>query len=182
MKLVTGADHYETVIGAVRKAQRAIWIATANLKEMRVEVGRGRRYRSVLDVLDDRVRGGVKIRLLHAAMPSRPFRDTFDKYPRLIEGGLQLRQCPRVHLKTVIVDGAFMYLGSANWTGAGLGAKSPDRRNFELGIVTDDEHMLDTVQAEFDRIWSGAACRTCKLREHCEAPLDLESSVLRSSA
>ena len=30
---------------------------------------------------------------------------------------LELRQCPRVHLKTVLIDGQFCYLGSANWTG-----------------------------------------------------------------
>lgn len=170
------------MIGAVRRAQHSVWIATANLKEMRVEVGRGRRYRSVLEILDDRFAAGVEIRLLHAALPSRAFRDAFDRYPRLVKGGLQLRQCPRVHMKTVVVDGSFVYLGSANWTGAGLGAKSPDRRNFEMGIATADEGILDEVQAEFDRIWRGAACRACKLRSHCEAPLDLESGVLVSDA
>ena len=171
LQLVTGRDHYETVVGSVRKAKRSIWIATANLKEMRVEVGR--RYNSVLAVFDDRVRAGVEIRMLHASLPSQPFRDAFDRFPRLVAGGMELRLCPRVHMKAVIVDGAFLYLGSANWTGAGLGAKSVERRNFELGIVTDDEGMLDSVQAEFDRIWRGRACGSCRRRDCCEAPLDL---------
>ena len=174
MRLVTGRDPYETVIGAVRQAQTSIWIATANLKEMRVEVAGRRRYRSVLDVLDDRVATGVEVRLLHAALPSRPFRDAFDGYPRLVAGGMELRLCPRVHMKAVVVDGRLLYLGSANWTGAGLGAKSVERRNFELGILTDDEGLLDAVQAEIDRIWRGAACGTCRLRDTCEAPLDLD--------
>jgi hypothetical protein len=64
-----------------------------------------------------------------------------------------------------------MYLGSANWTGAGLGAKGEHRRNFELGIVTDDEAWLDEVQALYEHIWSGGACKACKLRDRCEAPL-----------
>ena len=83
-----------------------------------------------------------------------------------------MRLCPRVHMKAVVVDGGFLYLGSANWTGAGLGAKGTGRRNFELGIVTDDALLLDDVQEVFDRIWRGAECSECKLREECPAPLD----------
>lgn len=45
--------------------------------------------------------------------------------------------CPRVHLKSLIIDGRFAYVGSANLTGAGMGAKSDRRRNFESGIITD---------------------------------------------
>lgn len=93
--------------------------------------------------------------------------------PSAVAGGrFEMRLCPRVHLKAVVVDGAFLYLGSANWTGAGLGAKGTGRRNFELGIVTDDSLLLDDVQEIFDRIWRGAECKDCKLREACPAPLD----------
>jgi len=69
------------------------------------------------------------------------------------------------------VDGALLYLGSANWTGAGLGAKGSGRRNFELGIVTDDGPLLDHVQALYDRIWTGGECAACRLRDECPGPL-----------
>jgi phosphatidylserine/phosphatidylglycerophosphate/cardiolipin synthase-like enzyme len=85
---------------------------------------------------------------------------------------LELRECPRVHLKVVIADGRMLYLGSANFTGAGLGARSDGRRNFELGVVTDDDWLIDSVQARFDAIWSGRECKGCKLRSVCPAPLD----------
>lgn len=182
LSLVAGRGHYESVIEAVLGAELSVWIATANLKELMVEDGRarpgkargGRRkaYRSVIDVFDDLAGRGVDLRLLHAGLPSRPFRQEFDRHPRLVQGGLELRVCPRVHLKTVIVDGALCYLGSANWTGAGLGAKGVGRRNFELGLVTEDAEILDEVQAIYDRIWRGAECKACKLRETCPAPLD----------
>lgn len=166
-----GREHYDVVVQAVRKARVSVWIATANLKDLHVEVGRGR-YGSMLGELDRLCGSGVDLRILHASLPSRPFRDSFDRYPRLLRGGLQLRQCPRVHLKTVIVDGRWLYLGSANWTGAGLGAKSEHKRNFELGWWTEDEDVLDDVQGRFERIWTGAECSTCGQREVCEAPLD----------
>lgn len=175
MRLVQDREHHDLVVEAVRGARRSVWIATANLKELRVPGRGGGRYGSVLDVLDQLSRGGVELRMLHASLPSRAFREGFDARPRLVAGGLRLRQCPRVHMKAVIVDGALLYLGSANWTGAGLGAKGDHRRNFELGLLTDDDAMLDAVQARYDAIWRGSECAACRLRSECEAPLDLDA-------
>jgi phosphatidylserine/phosphatidylglycerophosphate/cardiolipin synthase-like enzyme len=172
---VWGSEHYDTVVRGVLAAKTSVWIATANLKELRVAPHgspRGR-FHSVLAELDRLARAGVELRVLHAGPPSRPFRDELDAWPRLFAGGLQLRQCPRVHMKVVIVDGAWMYLGSANWTGAGLGAKAEDRRNFELGLATTDEGMLDETQRRFEEIWRGVQCGRCRVREQCEAPLDV---------
>jgi phosphatidylserine/phosphatidylglycerophosphate/cardiolipin synthase-like enzyme len=77
-----------------------------------------------------------------------------------------------VHLKLVVVDGSEAYLGSANFTGAGMGAKAEGRRNFELGVTTRDHVLVDAAQRRFDRIWSGAECGSCRLRRQCPAPLD----------
>jgi phosphatidylserine/phosphatidylglycerophosphate/cardiolipin synthase-like enzyme len=176
-ELVAGRGHYERVIRAVLDAKRSVWIATANLKELMVQgpvlvPGRRRNgYRSVLEVFAELAGRGVELRILHASLPSRAFRDEFDRHRRLVRGGLELRMCPRVHMKTVIVDAELLYFGSANWTGAGLGAKGEGRRNFELGVVSDDEQLLDQVQAMYDAIWSGQPCTGCKLRDECEAPL-----------
>jgi len=182
LELVGGRGHYERVIAAIRDAHTSVWIATANVKELMIEDGRaapGRRrtlrrsaYVSVLAILDDLAARGVELRLLHAEIPSGPFREELAHHPRLVAGGLALRRCPRVHMKLVVVDGELLYLGSANWTGAGLGAKGSGRRNFELGIVTDDAPLLDQVQSLYERVWSGAACTGCKLRAACPGPLD----------
>ena len=181
LQLLSDRDHYEQVVQAVLQAEHSVWIATANLKELMVEDPnavpgrrRGRRgsYRSVLEAFAESAERGVELRLLHASMPSRPFRKSFDAQPKLVAGGIEMRMCPRVHLKTVVVDARLAYLGSANWTGAGLGAKGDGRRNFEMGIVTSDEQIIDEVQARYDRIWRGAECADCRLREECEMPLD----------
>jgi phosphatidylserine/phosphatidylglycerophosphate/cardiolipin synthase-like enzyme len=182
MSLLSGRGHYEAVVRAVMDANHSVWIATSNLKELMVEDGRAvpgkartftrGRYRSILGIFDELAGKGVDLRILHATPPSRAFRAAFDRHPRLFRGGLQLRACPRVHIKAVVVDGAFLYLGSANWTGAGLGAKGSGRRNFELGFITADTGLLDEVQALFDGLWQGAGCHGCRLRDVCEAPLD----------
>lgn len=191
LRLVSGRGHYETVIEAVLRARRSVWIATANVKELmvadhRLSPGRARtrgaRYRSVLEAFAELAARGVELRLLHARLPSLAFREEFDRHPGLVRGGLELRLCPRVHLKAVIVDAELLYLGSANWTGAGLGAKGAGRRNFEVGVVTDDEALLDDVQALYESVWSGAQCAACKLRDCCEAPLDLVLPAARAVA
>lgn len=188
IELISGRGHYERVVRTVMDARRSVWIATANLKELMVEdhravpgrrrtlprPGGGRRggnYRSILAAFDELSGRGVELRILHAAPPSGPFRRTLAAHERLGRR-LALRACPRLHFKAVVVDGAFLYLGSANWTGAGLGAKGTGRRNFELGFVTSDDGLLDRIQAIFDRIWRGAECRGCKLRSVCPRPLD----------
>ncbi len=192
LRLVAGRGHYETVVEAAIGALRSVWIATANLKDLMVEDARarpGRRrtaargraagYRSMLEIFDELVGRGVEIRILHASLPSRPFREELGRMrnlgpqPALARSGrFTLRACPRVHLKTIIVDGALVYLGSANWTGAGLGVKGEGRRNFELGFVSRDDLLLDEVQAYYERIWQGAPCGRCKLRRQCPRPLD----------
>ena len=179
VRLVEDVAHYtELVQGLVAGAQVSLWIATANVKEMRVEAPVGTRARaagrfvSVLDTLASLARRGVELRMLYAGQPSRPFREELGKHPSLARGGLAMRQCPRVHLKMIAVDGRQLYLGSANWTGAGLGAKGEGRRNFEMGLVTDDDVLLDRAQARFEAIWSGRECKGCKVRGMCPAPID----------
>lgn len=188
LELLIHGDHYPAVIERVLSAQHSVWIATANLKELMIEDARlvpGRRrgkknYRSVLAALSELASRGVELRMLHAAPPSRVFRRDFDRHRRLVKGGLELRLCPRTHLKLVIVDGRDLYLGSANWTGAGLGAKHDDRRNFELGVLTQDERLLDAAQDVFERVWRGVDCANCRMREVCPMPLSEIERVSRS--
>jgi phosphatidylserine/phosphatidylglycerophosphate/cardiolipin synthase-like enzyme len=168
--LLFGAELYrEVVLHKLAHARESVWIATANVKAMFVEQQGG--FRPVLDLFSTLARRGVELRILHAELPSRPFRAAFDRKRKLVQGGLALKICPRVHFKCVLIDGGWVYLGSANLTGAGLGAKEPDRRNFELGFVTEDFDVIDRVTALFQAIWSGAECGPCKLRASCPDPI-----------
>lgn len=174
--LIADREHYEELVQKlVAEARVSVWIGTANVKEMMLEPPIGtvarakKRWLSILETISDLSKRGVEIRILHAGVPSRAFRAALgkEKIPRL-----EMRRCPRVHLKMIAVDGAHLYLGSANFTGAGLGAKGDGRRNFEMGFVTSDDVFLDRAQARFDRIWRGKECGSCRLRGECPKPLD----------
>jgi phosphatidylserine/phosphatidylglycerophosphate/cardiolipin synthase-like enzyme len=176
--IVDRAHYDEVILGAVARARVSVWIGTANLKELHLEATPGTRararggYVSILQTFEGLAEQGVELRILHGALPSRPFREELARRRSLAKGKLAMRRCPRVHLKLIAVDGRALYLGSANFTGAGLGAKGDGRRNFEMGILTDDEAMLDASQERYERIWSGRECGACKLRAVCPRPLD----------
>ena len=126
--------------------------------------------RRCLEVLSELVARGIEIRLIHAKEPGPNFREDFDRYPRLFRQ-MERVLCPRVHFKCVIIDGMFAWFGSANLTGAGMGAKSLRKRNFENGVVTDDQSLIGPLEDQFDAVWRGDFCKECGRRDFCSDPI-----------
>ncbi|MDY0017102.1 MAG: phospholipase D-like domain-containing protein [Candidatus Delongbacteria bacterium] len=164
-EFITDKEIYTKVIQEkIPLASRFLWIGTSDLKDLYVK--KKAKMVPFLEVLSDLVKKGIEIRLIHAKEPGEAFRNDFDKYPALIRGVERLL-CPRVHFKIVVVDGKFAYTGSANLTGAGMGAKSDNRRNFENGIITDEPELVSKIMDEFDLVWMGVRCKKCDRKEFC---------------
>lgn len=178
MRWIEDAEHHDVIVDALARARVSLWIGTANLKDVRLEAPIGTaarargRYVSIAERFAELRARSVELRVLHGGPPSRPFRDALARRASLSPTQAWLRQCPRVHLKMIVVDGTELYLGSANLTGAGMGAKAAGRRNFELGVSTTDHVLLDAAQRRFDRIWTGRECGACRVRSLCPRPLD----------
>ena len=154
----------------LRHTRKFLWIATADLKDAHIKVDRS--FVPFLALLDELVQRGVEVRLLHAKEPGPRFRAHFDDFPALIESDRFERQlCPRVHLKAIIQDGERAYIGSANLTGAGMGARHKDKRNFEAGILSDESAIVAPIMEEFDRLFMGAPCAQCRMRRDCPDPI-----------
>jgi phosphatidylserine/phosphatidylglycerophosphate/cardiolipin synthase-like enzyme len=172
LSFLTGREIYDAVVeGEILKAREKLRIATATLKNLHADAGR-RRFSSAVDFLFSLASRGVDVEVLHGAVPSGPFLADLKKSWPPPGDRVSLKLCPRVHFKAVIVDYRGLYLGSANFTGAGMGAKSPAKRNFEIGIFTETPEMLDAVNMLFDSIWFGEACETCGRKAHCPVPLE----------
>ena len=169
LKFITNEQLFKEAIEPISKASSFVWIGTADIKDMHVH-SKGRVI-SFLSVLNDLCKKHVAIRLLHAKEPGLNFRKSFDKYPQLLER-MERQLCPRVHFKHIIIDGRLAYTGSANLTGAGLGIKGEDTRNFESGIVTNDPDLVDLIMKQFDEVWMGKYCRKCQRKEFCGDPIN----------
>ncbi|MFC1738035.1 phospholipase D-like domain-containing protein [Planctomycetota bacterium] len=165
LEFITDREIYEKVIlKGTARTKKFLWLATADLKDLYVD--KKRTMVPFLRILSELIERNVEIRMLHAKEPGPAFRKDFDKLPNLIKG-MERILCPRVHFKSVVVDGEFAYTGSANLTGAGMGAKSKDKRNFEAGIITDEEQIINSIMQQFDDIWMGSHCRTCRRKQFC---------------
>jgi len=184
VELVRDAEHFERVVRqGLLTAATSVDIATADFKTMLVPVkgtalhgsaGRGRRAGqpaavSIIEALRQLAARGVEIRLLHAGVPSGP---ALQELRHGLPDRVAIRRCPRLHAKTVVIDCQGMYLGSANLTGAGLGAKGGHRRNFEWGVWTRSPTLIDAVLAEFNTLWEGRRCTACRRHANCPVPLE----------
>lgn len=165
---ISNESHYEQVIERIKTVKKTLWIGTADIKDLYVKDGRG--TKPLLEVLSDLAKSGVEIRLIHAKEPGSAFRRDFDKYPALIEG-MERALCPRVHFKIIIFDLKTAYVGSANLTGAGLGMKGENTRNFEAGVLSSNKEFVKNAAEQFDSVWMGAYCKGCRRKEFCGDPI-----------
>ena len=172
MRLVLNEEIHEAIFkDLIPSAKRFVWIATADIKDLHYQ-RTARKFDTFLSMFDDLVTEGVEIRLIHAKEPGPRFRKDFDRFPQLINSDRFERVlCPRNHMKAVIVDGKRAFLGSANLTGAGMGAKSATRRNFECGMMVDSKETVGGLMEMFDQLFIGEHCIKCDRRDVCPDPI-----------
>lgn len=167
-EFISDIDHYNSVLARVAGVKSSLWIGTADIKDLHVKVGLS--SQPFLAVIAKLINRGVEVRLIHAKEPGPNFREDFDHYPQLVKG-LERVMCPRVHFKILVFDQSVCYVGSANLTGAGMGMKSSNRRNFEAGILSSDPAILNAAIEEFDKVWRGSECRKCQRKQYCSDPI-----------
>jgi len=165
VKYIANAQHYDDVLEQIASVKHTLWIGTADIKDVYVKSGAD--AVPLLAVLDKLVKKGVAIRLLHAKEPGPNYRDDYDKYPELWSG-MERSLCSRVHFKIIIFDMETAYVGSANLTGAGIGMKSENKRNFEAGILTNDPQLVKSAIEQFDEVWRGQFCTKCGRKDYCK--------------
>lgn len=165
---ISNSSHYNEVLSRVMHVKESLWIGTADIKDLYIEE-KGKAI-PFLEALAKLIKKGVAVRLIHAKEPGPVFREEFDKYPALYEG-LERVLCPRVHFKMMVFDGKEAYIGSANLTGAGIGMKAEGTRNFEAGILTDETEIVEQAMTQFDEVWMGKHCKTCKRKDFCPDPI-----------
>jgi phosphatidylserine/phosphatidylglycerophosphate/cardiolipin synthase-like enzyme len=171
-QLVLNHDTYDVVLQRIiPEATRSLWLVTADLKDLHTKTT-GKKFVPLLQVLATKLDEGVEVRLVHAKEPGPRFRKDFDRFPQFLNSDRFERiLCPRMHMKAVIADGRIAYIGSANLTGAGLGAKGDHRRNFEAGIVTEDRSTIAGLMEFLDSFYLGDHCLKCQRRDVCPDPI-----------
>lgn len=93
---ISNTGHYIDVLSRVQSVKHMLWIGTADIKDLYIEMGKEKK--PFLALIAQLIRRGVEVRLIHAKEPGQNFREDFDKYPVLYDR-LERVLCPRVHFK-----------------------------------------------------------------------------------
>jgi len=166
--IIHNIEHYNKVIERAKVAKNFLWIGTADIKDLHVK--HFKLTVSFLSVLNSIAQKKVSIRILYAKEPGENFKNSLKKYP-FLQKNIEMVQCIRVHFKMIIIDSEFAYFGSANFTGAGLGLKSENNRNFETGLITDEKVLINQLMDQYDNVWMGKYCKSCGRKNYCNSPL-----------
>ena len=74
IRYIRNEEHYDLLLEQIAKVKHTLWIGTADLKDLYVK--NGNKAVPFLALLDEEVRQGVSVRLLHAKEPVRIFATT----------------------------------------------------------------------------------------------------------
>lgn len=166
--LISDREHYEFLIGNIRKAKRSVLLSTANVKRFSIgETEAKASSESFLDILDSLANSGVDIRII-CSSPSRGFLEEIEGHEDLMNSPhFTFKTCRRCHMKMVIIDSEIIYIGSANITAAGMGPRIDTRRNFEAGMISSDNNLVVQGIDIFEEGWSKKRCSSCYYKAEC---------------
>lgn len=166
--LISDREHYEFLIGNIRKAKRSVLLSTANVKRFSIgETEAKASSESFLDILDSLANSGVDIRII-CSSPSRGFLEEMEGHEDLMNNPhFTFKTCRRCHMKMVIIDSEIIYIGSANITAAGMGPRIDTRRNFEAGMISSDNNLVEQGIDIFEEGWSKKRCSSCYYKDEC---------------
>ena len=167
--LISDREHYEFLIGNIRKAKRSVLLSTANVKRFSIgETEAKASSESFLDILDSLANSGVDIRII-CSSPSRGFLEEMEGHEDLMnDPHFTFKTCRRCHMKMVIIDSEIIYIGSANITAAGMGPRIDTRRNFEAGMISSDVNLVEQGIDIFEEGWSKKRCNSCYYKSECK--------------
>ena len=73
IKYISNSAHYQEVIAQIKTVKHTLWIGTADIKDLYVELGKDKK--PFLALIAQLIRKGVEVRLIHAKEPGQAFRE-----------------------------------------------------------------------------------------------------------
>jgi phosphatidylserine/phosphatidylglycerophosphate/cardiolipin synthase-like enzyme len=149
------------------QAKKTVWLVSAKTTDFIIKNPRSKEALNFSQKLVQMRNWGVTIRLLLS--PKERKRSLYQKLKT--EPNISFKFCYNIHMKAIIIDERWMYFGSANLTGAGLGSRTREgRNNFETKVVTLDQNVIQSTVKLLESIWDGKECTNCyqKKKGYCK--------------
>jgi len=87
LNYISNIAHYKEVLSRVQSVKHMLWLGTADIKDLYVEIDKEKK--PFLALIAQLIRSGVEVRLVHAKEPGPNFREDFDKYPVLLTSAMR---------------------------------------------------------------------------------------------
>ena len=159
--LVLNNQHKKIITKGLLLSKEEVLLSSAIIKDFLIPLKNDRRplkFSELVKILANR-----RIRFKIITTPRMKTFYFFKNIENFDSSLIEFRFCARMHMKLLIVDTLFAYIGSANFTGAGLGMKSKNKRNFEAGVIITSKKKILRLKEDFQEIWSGSKCSSCRL-------------------
>ena len=164
--LMFNEDHKKIWNYIRQSCSQNLWIVTANIKNMFLEE-KGE-FSSFICLLDDLVAKGVDVKIVYSSKLGERVASEIENAKHL-DMDKNFFCCIRSHWKLIVIDEKVIYLGSANLTGAGMGFKSEEKRNFEAGIFVDNEELAMIAMKKIQALYNENYCHQCSFKnDYCK--------------
>ena len=161
-------DSFEHIVhNGFMKAKKHIWFTSAKTTDFMIPNPKTKEAMQFSQRLYQLARREIKIKFILA-----PREEEKKFYQKLKDvENIEFKFCYNMHMKIILIDSTWLYFGSANLTGAGLGSRTrKGRNNFEIGAITIDENIIYQTESLLHEIWEGKHCKDCyqKQKKYCK--------------
>jgi len=168
MLIGNDGDSFEHIVhNGFLKAKQHIWFTSAKTTDFMIPNPRTKEAFQFSQRLYQLARRGIKIKFILS--PKEAEKKFYQKLKDV--ENIEFRFCYDMHMKVVLIDNTWLYFGSANLTGAGLGSRiRKGRNNFEIGAITIDESVISQTESLLQEVWAGEHCKDCyqKQKGYCK--------------
>ena len=163
----------EIINNGLLKARKYVWITGAKANDFIVVNEHTKEGEQITQKIYQMAQRGVEFKFILAPHEkTKAYKNTKTFYQKLKDTkNIEFGFCYDMHMKVILVDGTWMYFGSANLTGAGIGSRTrKGKNNFEIGTITIDEKVINAIEYQLQEIWNGNECRECyqKQKGYCK--------------
>jgi len=153
---VADEEHYTKVFKRMSEVKHSLKIATANLKNFNIYVEENDSKEPIRpwDFFMSLVERSIHVQVV-CMEPFDFYNYTKQNCPQLLNNPLfELRYNTHNHMKIFIYDDEYVYIGSANITGAAIGKRSVRKRNYEAGMLIWGDDLIEAPLCHFYKSWN----------------------------
>lgn len=148
-ELLEDREYYKTLLDVIKKANKSVYVAMYVIKYDPHEGLEDDPVNMILYELCKLRSKGLDIRVLVDDTTYKSYYETIEYLKDCgIDIKLKSKEILRAHLKVVIIDGKYLFVGSHNWTESALWF------NKEVTVLTTDPKLISEALDYFNDLWT----------------------------